>query len=254
MLAVTSQQACTSDAFPTTEQFTLEEDVDFIEPNINATAISGVLVIVPEMEFTCHGYISGWSAVTQLNSNDAAIDNLNHDITFQLWRPNPRGNGTYTFVGSHTLAFVGLNLRSCLTIINGIQFFRFESALNGEEERLYFQPGDVVGWYIHTLIQSTERPLTIVYRNVTSSGEPSEPSLRPVDMYTTVIADTSRAATPPPRELDLERQLVRISSVIPYVSADYGRLFKHLFQIIKNVANPLQNLPTHQRITLHHQT
>ena len=39
---------------------------------------------------------------------------------------------------------------------------------------------DVVGWYIHTLIQSMECPLTIdiVYRDVTSSSGLSEPSLQ----------------------------------------------------------------------------
>ena len=220
-----AQESC--GRFPSSEQFTISErdiqtgDVTYIEPN--ATAIAGYLVIIPEMAFTCHGYISGWSAVTQLFSNDVALDNLNHDITFQLWRPNPRGSGTYTFVGSHTLGYFGQNLRSGLTTINGTQIFRFESALNDEEERLYFQPGDVVGWYIHTLLQSTERPLTIVYRDVTSSGGSSESSLQPVDMYTTVILDTNKAATPPPCELSLcSGQLSRISSVIPYVTVHYG--------------------------------
>ena len=215
---------------PSDEQFTISEsdiqtgNVTYIEHN--TTAIAGVLVIVPEMEFTCHGYITGWSAVTQLNSNDAAIDNLNHDITFQLWRPNPKGSGLYKFVGSHILAFVGLELRCGLTTINGTQIFRIDSALNEEEERLYFQPGDVVGWYIHTLIQSTERPLTIVYRDVTNSSGPSEPDLQPVDMYTTVIPDTSKAATPPPCELALcSGQLSRISSVIPYVTVHYNGEF-----------------------------
>ena len=181
----------------------------------------GYQVIVPDMRFDCHGYISGWSALTWLNSNNVAIDNLNHVITFQLWRPSPSDGRVYTFVGSQRLDFIGASLRAGLTVVNGTQFFRFTSdSAESDDERLYFQPGDVVGWYIHTLVQSTERPLTIVYRDLSRSGDPS---LQPVDMYTAVVPDTSKANTPPPCELSLcSGQFTRISSVIPYVTVDYG--------------------------------
>ena len=214
------QQTCRSDTFSATEQFVLEEDsIDFLEPN--STALVGHLVIVPEMEFTCHGYISGWSAVTRLDSNDAAIDNLLHDITFQLWRPSPIDSKIYNFVGSQTLNFIGANLRDGLTVINGTQFFRFTSA-QSEDVRLYFQPGDFVGWFIHSSVQSIQRPLTIVHRDVANNT--ADPSVQPVDMYTTMIADSDRADTPPPCELALcSGQFSRISSVIPYVSVDYGK-------------------------------
>ena len=218
-----SQQVCRSDAFLTTTQFSvlsLGDDFGYLEPNMTLSV--GYQVIVPDMRFDCHGYISGWSALTQLNSNEAAVDNLNHVITFQLWRPSPSDDRVYTFVGSQRLDFVGASLRAGLTVVNGTQFFRFTSA-ESEDERLYFQPGDVVGWYIHTLVQSTERPLTIVYRDLSSSSEAIDPSLQSVDMYSAVVADTSKADTPPPCELSLcSGQFTRISSIIPYVTVDYG--------------------------------
>ena len=120
---VLSQQVCRSDAFPATEDFVLEEDIGYLQHS--TTESVGYQVIVPEMTLTCHGYISGWSAVMQLNSNDMAIDNLNHDITFQLWRPSPSDDRVYTFVGSQRLNFVGAGLRAGLTVVNGTQFFRF---------------------------------------------------------------------------------------------------------------------------------
>ena len=95
------------------------------------------------------------------------------------------------------------------------------TSAESEDEMLYFQPGDVVGWYIHTLIQSVPHPLTIVYRDLSSSSEDTDSSIQPVDMYTAVVADTSKADTPPPCELPL-KQLPRLASVIPYVSVDYG--------------------------------
>ena len=227
-LEIMAQQSCKGRGFPSTEQFSISDDdvrkqtVTHFEPNASFSV--GYQVIVPDMRFDCHGHISRWSALTPLNSNDLAIDNLIHDITFQLWRPSPSDNRVYTFVGSQSLDFLGASLRAGLTVVNGTQFFRFTSA-ESEDERLYFQPGDVVGWYIHTFVQSVERPLTIVYRDLSSSSEATDPSLQPVDMYTAVVADTSEADTPPPCELSLcSGQFTRISSVIPYVTVDYGEL------------------------------
>ena len=222
-----AQASCKGRGFPSTEQFTISDEdvqkqtVTYLEPNASFSV--GYQVIVPDMRFDCHGYISGWSALTQFDSNDAAINHLIHDITFQLWRPSPSDDRVYSFVGSQNFDFIGASLRSGLIVVNGTQFFRFTSA-ESEDEMLYFQPGDVVGWYIHTLVQSVERPLTIVYRDLSSSSEATDPSLQPVDMYIAVVPDTHEADTPPPCELSLcSGQFTRISSVIPYVTVDYGK-------------------------------
>ena len=215
---------CRSEAFPPKGQFLLGDNVDYLIPN--ATQSVGYLVIVPQMRFDCHGYITGWSALTQFNSEDTVIDTLNHDITFQLWRPSTENSGIYTFVGSNNFEFIGSSLRDGLTVVNDTQFFSLTASVDQEEMRLAFQPGDVVGWYIHTLVQAGRVPLTIVYRDPTRSSSPSDPSLQPLDMYSTVIDDTDHGNTPPPCELSLcSDQTTLISSVIPYLTIDYGKHF-----------------------------
>lgn len=186
---------------------------------------TGYLVIVPQMSFTCHGYITGWSALTRYASTDIAIQLLRHDITFQLWRPRARSSGVYDFVGSHYLGFIGNTLRRGTTVVGGTQFFNFTAPQSSSQSPLYFQPGDVVGWYIHTLVQSIDIPLTVVYKD--TSGSLADPNLRPVDIYSTVI-DNAHSRKQPPCEVSLNSdRTTRISSVIPYVNVDYGKLSLH---------------------------
>ena len=193
-------------------------DVNYLVPN--ATDRVGHLVIVPEMTFNCHGYITGWSALVQFASNADAIQYLYHDITFQIWRPNARDSGIYSFIGSQTIHFIAGGLRDNQVAVDGIQYINFTSAQPREPgERLVFQPGDVIGWYIHTFVQSPQVPLTVVYRSSSASSAGN-----PVKMYTTMITDTNRADTPPPCELSLcSDQFTLIPSTIPYVTVDYGK-------------------------------
>ena len=165
------------------------------------------------------GYITGWSALTRFASTDIAIQYLKHDITFQLWRSRARSSGVYDFVGSHHLGFIGNTLRSGTTVVGGTQYFNFSSAQpqSSGQSPLYFRPGDVVGWYIHTLVQSIDIPLTVVYKDT------PHPVLRSVDMYKTVI-DNAISRRQPPCEISLNSdRTTRISSVIPYVNVDYGK-------------------------------
>ena len=197
----------------------LRENVEYLVPN--GTEFTGYLVIVPQMRFGCHGYITHWHARTQLDSGDsAAIDILTHDITFQLWRPSTEDDRVYRFIGSNVVRFIGANLRAELTVTeDGTRFFNLTSA-PPSEERLFFKPGDIVGWYIHTELQSIQRPLTVVYRHTTSGDS----NLQTFDMYNTVIDDTTNADTPPPCDIALcSSQTTLFSSVIPYVTVEYGK-------------------------------
>ncbi len=128
-------------------------------PNVTASASIGYLVNKPQLRFDCHGYITCWHACTWLGSGESATDHLNHDITFQLWRPNATDNRLYSFVGSNTFQFIGANLRAGLS--EDRQYFNLTGS-QMTNERLFFQPGDVIGWYIHTAVQTTDWPLTIV--------------------------------------------------------------------------------------------
>ena len=155
----------------------------------------------------------------QFASSEAVIDNLYHDITFQVWRPIQIDSELlYSFVGSQTIDFIAGGLRENLIVMNGTQYINFTSAQPHPDKRLIFQPGDVIGWYIHTFVQSTKVPLTVVYRS--SNNETT--GLQPLNMYTTLITDTKRAATEPPCRLSLlTNRTTLIPSVIPYVTVDY---------------------------------
>ena len=208
-------QGIRCDNFPSRSQFVLDGDTESL--SANSTHAVGHLVIVPEMSFTCYGYITGWSAVTQLSDtvvNNQSLDNLVRDITFQLWRPTDK-DSVYSFVGSNVLNFIGPSLRSVLTVVNDTHYLNFSDVAPSGDDMLVFQPGDVIGWYIHSSLQSLERPLSVVYRR---SDDPQS-----VGMYSTVIADTARADTEPPCDLSLHIDHTKvISSVIPYVSIHYS--------------------------------
>ena len=179
----------------------------------------GYLVIVPQLKFDCHGTITSWHALTNFNTVDAALDVLRHDITFQLWRPSAKDNRLYSFVGSNIARFFGNDIRTGRTILeDGTQFSNLTSTPPAQE-RLQFQPGDVIGWYIHTAVQATDQPLSIIYRHVTSDDENA------VDMFSTVISDSNHADSLPPCDVAVcSTNTTLIPSVIPYITVEYGKL------------------------------
>ena len=210
------QQECGSGDFPRRDQFLLNEAIDYQLPN--RTDFVGYLVIAPQLKFDCHGYISQWYALTNFNTEDGALDALYHDITFQLWRPSTEDNRVYSFVGSNVAQFIGNEIRDGRTILeDGTLFFSLTST-PPTQERLQFQPGDVIGWYIHTGLQSLDQPLTVVYRHATSNENA-------VDLFSTEISDSNNAATPPPCDVAIvcSSQTTHIPSVIPYVTVEYGK-------------------------------
>ena len=216
LLGKAQGQECGIENFPRRDQFLLNEAIDFQLPN--GTAFVGYLFIAPQLKFDCHGSITSWHALTYFNTVDAALDVLFHDITFQLWRPSAEDDRVYSFVGSNAVRFIGNDIRAGRTVLkDGTQFFNLTSTPPAQE-RLQFKPGDVIGWYIHTLAQATDQPLSIVYSHVTSDQNA-------VDLFSTVISDLDLAATPPPCDVAIcSTNTTLISSVIPYITVEYGKL------------------------------
>ena len=211
-------QDCGTENFPHREQFLLNEDIDFQSPN--TAVFVGYLFIAPQLKFDCHGSITSWHALTNFNTVDAALDVLFHDITFMLWRPSAEDNRLYSFIGSNIAKFNGNEIRAGRTILeDGTQFSNLTSTPS-TQERLQFQPGDIIGWYIHTTVQAFEQPLSIVYRHTTSDDENYA-----VNLFSTVISDSDHAATPPPCDLAIcSANTTLIPSVIPYITVEYGKL------------------------------
>ena len=209
------QQQCETDNFPRREQFLLNDAIDYQMPN--GTQYIGYLVIAPQLKFNCHGTITSWHALTFFNTAELALDHLQHDITFQLWRPSAEDSRVYDFVGSNVAKFIGNEIRNGLTVLSDEKKFFNLTATPPTAERLQFQPGDVIGWYIHTAIQAVDRPLTIVYQHSSSSENA-------VDLFSTEITDSDEADTPPPCNVALcSSQTTPIPSVIPYVTVEYGK-------------------------------
>ena len=141
------------------------EDIRFLETLV---ANNSTQVIVPDMQFSCMGYITSWSAHTSILTQMGFVDLLTHTVTFQVWRPDASGQ-SYSRVGSNQLEFRGNDLRSGITLIPGTNdtaFFSFQRDV-AQEEQILVQPGDVVGWYIpYTL---TVPPLSPLFRDRRSS-------------------------------------------------------------------------------------
>jgi hypothetical protein len=209
--------------YPSREQFLLNGAIDYQLATV--TVFIGYLVVVPQLRFTCHGSITSWHALAHFNTADAALDILFHDITFQLWRPSADDNRIYSFVGSNVARFAGHEIRAGRTVLeDGTQFCNLTST-PPIQERLQFQPGDVIGWYIHTGVQATDPPLTIiVYSHVTSDKNV-------VDLFSTEISDLAHASTPPPCDVAIcstNSNTTLISSVLPYITVEYGKLRQSL--------------------------
>lgn len=120
----------------------------------------GKQVIVPQMMFDCHGYVTNWTAHTLILTR--FIRHLPHTITFQVWRPHPNGR-SYSLVGSNTLKFAGTALRDGITSIPGtpdMGYFSFNERME-QGDQIHFVPGDVVGWFIPQ--SSLTSPPSVLY-------------------------------------------------------------------------------------------
>ena len=220
-LGTAQGQECGIENFPRREQFLLNEAIDFQPPN---TAVSvGYLFIAPQLKFDCHGTITTWHALTYFNTEEDALGILFHDITFQLWRPSTEDSRVYSFVGSNIAKFIGNEIRAGYTILDDDTQFSNLTSTPPAQERLQFQPGDVIGWYIHTGVQATDQPLSIVYRHATSDDNA-------VDLFSMMISDVDYATTSPPCDLAVcSINTTLIPSVIPYITVEYGKLRQPAF-------------------------
>lgn len=159
----------------------------------NNSAPDGHQVIFTGAQFNCHGYITGWSALTVVDVS-YLLDKLTHRIHMQVWRPVK--NRTYQLVGTEELDF------NRPQIINGLfddgraaernfSFFNFSvnSVYENSQSQIYFQPGDVIGYisgldasisplYTHTgegggvmLVSPAHQAISCVVRECTGVGQ-----------------------------------------------------------------------------------
>ena len=179
-------------------------------------------VIVPALDFNCHGYITSWSALTVIDSNPTFIALLTYQITLTLWRP--REEGSYDLVGVNDLIFRETELRSGITPIDNSSglvperyvYFSFQNKRPIENRNLSFQPGDVVGWNIEKAIgiaSTITGPVLVVHRKRTSQDQES------VNLQYRSISNGTEIYC----SIEHSDSFRMESSVVPYISVHYGK-------------------------------
>ena len=113
----------------------------FSDPGKNAPRIqpNPVQAIITSYEFHCCGIIAGWAAFVEPgggkhNGRNSGVGA--YSVTFQVWRPTPSDGNRYVKVGESQFENVILDPNS-----------EINEELSSNE-RLHFQPEDVIGYYL----------------------------------------------------------------------------------------------------------
>lgn len=173
-------------------------------------------VIIPQLQFNCHGVITSWSALTTTINKKDLLNVIPLQIVFVVWRP--RGRGIYEQVGHNRLIFVGhdvlqdiFEIDNSTNLFNGTSYFRFNNKPpESTNDYISFQPGDVLGWYTEQVSTNT-RFLDLVYREVNDGGQQT------FDIFSTFSSQMTCLIS----ECDVN--VTRRSSVIPYLSVQYSK-------------------------------
>ncbi len=195
-------------------------EIQFFEMSItNSTTYQ---VIVPQMQFNCHGTITSWSALAVLDATPSNLEHLAYKMTFTVWRPN-RIEGSnlseYDLVGYNTFKFETRELNNSISHINDptvseeFAFFHLTEKMVEPSEQITFRPGDVVGWNVHPRFQTIEPPLSVVYRSATA-GEQG------MDIKSTSFISPSLVWCSVSECTDY---VIVQDSIIPYLSPQYGK-------------------------------
>ena len=97
-----------------------------------------IQAIITSYRFNCCGVITEWGAIVERSGG--RHNNGYYTITFQVWRPNSPSpvdtDGCYTMIGSNHFPNIVLDPDRAVR----------ETPL--ASERIHFQPGDVIGFYL----------------------------------------------------------------------------------------------------------
>ena len=185
----------------------------FFDAAISNSSVIQRQVIVPQMQFSCHGVITSWSALTIFQASQSAIEHLDPRITLTVWRPN--ANSLYDLVGYNTLTFFGQKLRNGIISIDNstlsadTAYFQFTEEIPEPNSHIFFQPGDVIGWSVFNIRSTIHPPLSIVYRSVNDGEEE-------VNLLSTLSSSLN------PCSVCTHDVYSEASSVIPYLSVQYS--------------------------------
>ena len=121
--------------------------LDEVEP----TTENGIQVIAPGLKFDCEGRINKWDALLTITSALFIGTAFAYNLKFQVWRPSSTVDGGFDLVGSNSYTIKILDATEITVIGDTIIFTNFPGLEVAEDERIHFQPGDVLGWYSKVL-------------------------------------------------------------------------------------------------------
>ena len=191
-----------------------DEDIQGYLLMVNSSSEFGYQVLIPGMRFNCHGVIRSWSALTVLNEYQSLTPlYLTRRLYFQLWRPTE--NGLYKLIDDDHLMFENPELFGKVHRLGGpesdIGVFRFTGKRG---KGMHFQPGDVLGYFTPSQLNTNTRPLGVTFRN--ASMNEANASLV-VDMYS--VSSRRQLC-----EMSKCGNMVTLHSrVVPNIAVQYGK-------------------------------
>lgn len=192
------------------------EGIDYLLPRSGPSM--GYQAIIPAMRFDCHGYITNWSALFALDTRFTGVSPLSHHMYFQLWRPVvSEREFTYKRVDDDYILFSPkaqelANIESDSVDDPHIGFLQMHPRSGETESRMYFQPGDVVGFFVPVF--SSFAPLGVTFRRAAAGNASS------VDIYS-YKSDVQLC------EMSECGQNVS-EHVLPQISVNYGELHSNI--------------------------
>ena len=191
-----------------TEDFQSVPEVRYLE------RLSSREILVPQMKFNCHGFITRWHA--QL-VHDISFS-LGHIIFFHVWRPSNNSDGRFSIVGSNIFDTEPQNSNTRLPMVNStVGYFSFSKTPAESvfvNDQIFFQPGDILGWFFSSSsFNGRHPPLGVVFRMATNEDNPDVPADMHVRHTNSELCDTS----------DCAGDVQTLQSVVPYVSVEYGK-------------------------------
>ena len=159
-------------------------------------------ILVPQMKFNCHGYITKWHA--QL-INNVSFPFAHAMMHFHVWRPSTHSNGLYSLVGSNAFEIGPQN--STTRIQNSMmEHFSFSKQPTESNHQIFFQPGDILGFFF-----SSSSPLGFMFRNSSNQDEPTTMIMKHTNTELCEISDGAG-------------DVQHLPSAVPYISVDYGKI------------------------------
>ena len=135
-----------------------------------------------------------------------SLTTLDHQLTLQVWRPSSSFNGQFDLVGSNTLQVTPLRGSTSENITISLSRYQVNITV---DERISFQPGDVLGWYLPPQ-QSTQNVSVAMLSSNSSSNLLSVPSSEePCQVYS------------------CDDRVQYHSSAIPLIRLNYGESNRH---------------------------